>query len=732
MVRITLFLALVCLWNAALISPVYRSYMQIGFRYFPFWRDEAALFGALLLMTVLVISPAALIALCLSWNGYRRASRAIAGGWAFLASLFFLTDAASISTSGSHLTHYLTYVRDILAHPEIEGLEMIGGAWGLAQLSLMVLAGVGTGVVLSALAAGRLTREQSSARRSIAVAACALIALPLSQALWSDYVVSSMSYQRLAVPLPLFPELDQARSSRGVRIVEATHSLLSNDKVVLRNYGAAQDLDGWELMTRKARIPLSGTLAAGRELEVSIDLDARTEWVALLDQASSQRDSLQYTPASAGWATSLPYRRDRVVEFEPAVAALQQCLRQAVTRAVPSDPGPRIRNKKHVVILVFESFRRDAVGARNTPHLAAWSARGTALRKHMSGANGTHLGLYSLLYSRAALFYRRDLDAEIPPQLTETFRLSGYRTTYLSSATSLGWMWMERMLSDRAFHSIEFGNQQRTVSGWNAWPVKDEEFFREVPRRLREAREPQLIVLRAMSTHFPYAFPATFDRHKPSLGESQDSRVLSRATPAVLKNRYANSVQYLDHLFGQMMKELDLKNTVVIVTGDHGESIWDDGDVSHGTRASEVQLAVPCLIAGAGVPSRTLSQPTYHADLLPTLLHLLNGETSSIKGSHGADLMEPLRRDSIPVVPVVGWPPYALLLVGPDARLKFDISSEEWLSGRRDLGVLDPALEVSFAGDVRPDGLLAGNLPRSLNFSVWNQRLAYWTKLLSQ
>ncbi len=729
---LALFLGLLALGNALVLFFVYRSHMQIQFRYFPYWRDDVALYGALALMASMVLAPVAPVALLLAGQGRLRTSWFLAGAWSFFCSLFLLTDAAALSISGSHLVHYLAYAKDILAHPELQGLEMIGGAWGVARQALLVVVEIAILMLGSYLGAVKATSNGRLVKFTRIGWLVVLLSLPLSQGLWSDFVVSSMAYQRLAVPLPLFPKLDIARNARGVKMVEAIRSSLKEDKMVLRNFSAAQDLTGWRLVTRRASVPLSGTLDSNAEMEVPIDLEAKTGWVSLVNQSGASKDVLQFTPASSNWVASLPYPRGRISQFDPAVKALETHLRQAILRPVPPDPKPRVEKKKHVVILIFESLRRDALTPQSAPNITAWGARGLRLEQHMSGANGTHLGLYSLFYSRAAIFYRRDLDAGLPPQMTETMRASGYRTSYLASATSMGWMWMERMLGPQAFHEIKFGDERRSVSGWNAWPSKDEAMFKEVPDRLRQAEQPQLLVLHAMSTHYPYAFPTDFDRRRPSQGETQDSRALSGASQEILKNRYLNSVEYLDHLFGQMMKEIDHENTVVIVTGDHGEGLWDDGDLSHGTRPSEVQLAVPCVVVGAGVPTRVLTTPSYHADLLPTLLHLLNGKSGSIAGSHGIDLLEPTERDSIPIVPIVPWPPYSLLFAGPDARLKFNIDTDEWFSGRRDLGVLDPKLRVSFAGDVRADGSLSGNLPKDFDFAAWNRRLEYWTELLSQ
>lgn len=720
------------LWVGGVSAVVYRQQMQLPFRFFPSIGDDLALLGALVIMALVPCLWVLVVAGLLFWRQRPRWGEAClrlgsGGVW-----LFLLTDAATLYTSGSHLTHYLTYVRDILTNPEIEGLEMVGGAAGLVRPVAWVLLSVTCGAVASEWGARRLARSVTRPRRAVGIVLSWLLALLGSQLLWTDALVANMTHQRLAVPLPAIRSLSLVRFHRGVRLVEARPSLLERDSVVLRNFGPPQDLTGWSVRTRRASQPLTGRLETGEERDVVLDLDPDSDWVGLFDAREQRREALQYTPASSGFAGTLGYPRDAVRELDGSSAQLQAALRQAVESPVPADPRPRVTSRKHVVILLLESFRRDAITPETAPNLSRWAERGLHLQRHYAGANGTHLGLYSLLYGRAAIFYRRDLAGSVPPQMTETFRSSGYQTSYLCSATFAGWMWMERMLSDQAFHRIDLGHAERTVMGWNNWPIKDREYFEDIPRRLREAQQPQFTVFCVMSTHYPYAFTPEFDRRQPSMGDSQDTRVLSGASQEILKNRYANSVSFVDHLFGRLMEEVDLENTIVVVTGDHGEAIWDDGHISHGSKASEVQLAVPCLIVGGGTPQRQVSELTYHADVLPTLLHLLEGRSVPVEGCHGKDVLEPLTRDVVPAVPVVERPPYQLIFVGSDARLKFDIGSPEWFSGRRDLGVLDPRLTVSFVGDLRPDGNLAGSLPRDFDFAAWQARLSDWSRVLAR
>jgi arylsulfatase A-like enzyme/Flp pilus assembly protein TadD len=68
--------------------------------------------------------------------------------------------------------------------------------------------------------------------------------------------------------------------------------------------------------------------------------------------------------------------------------------------------------------------------------------------------------------------------------------------------------------------------------------------------------------------------------------------------------------------------------TLIVVTGDHGESLGEHGEQTHGLFAYEATLHVPLLLWGPGVPPGRDARPARHVDVFPTLL-----EASGLTGS---------------------------------------------------------------------------------------------------
>jgi arylsulfatase A-like enzyme len=78
-----------------------------------------------------------------------------------------------------------------------------------------------------------------------------------------------------------------------------------------------------------------------------------------------------------------------------------------------------------------------------------------------------------------------------------------------------------------------------------------------------------------------------------------DSAVL-----AAWRDRYDESLLYLDHEIGALLDSLAarrvLEHTIVIVTGDHGESFGEHGTVHHGATLYLEQIRVPLILWAPG------------------------------------------------------------------------------------------------------------------------------------
>lgn len=314
-------------------------------------------------------------------------------------------------------------------------------------------------------------------------------------------------------------------------------------------------------------------------------------------------------------------------------------LQHHVQRVPPADLracdfGARPPN---VIIILLESLRHDVFEQGMMPRVAAWSEGGLRLGRHYAGGNASHLGLFALLYGRSPLLYQATLDAQVPPQACETFRRAGYACTFLSSGTT-DWMRMNEYLCAPHFDCVEL-HQDTT------WPDDDRTLLCRIGQ-LAKADKPQLIVAFFMSTHLPYVYPPEFEHHRPVV-PPEEVVATAKARRSQIMNRYRNAAGFLDHELAALLAELDPQRNIVVISGDHGESLFDDGSLSHWGRLSEIQTRTPMVIVGPGVPRAAIPTATTHADLLPTLVHALAGKPVPLAHAHGRDLLDGCQPDQV-------------------------------------------------------------------------------------
>jgi len=105
---------------------------------------------------------------------------------------------------------------------------------------------------------------------------------------------------------------------------------------------------------------------------------------------------------------------------------------------------------------------------------------------------------------------------------------------------------------------------------------------------------------------------------------------------------YDASVATGDHYLGRIMARLDelglRETTVVALTSDHGEELFDHERLAHGHTLHAEVVRVPLLLAGPGIPSRRVSEPISNRHLAPTLARI--GGTQLPDAADGIMLFE--------------------------------------------------------------------------------------------
>ncbi len=182
-------------------------------------------------------------------------------------------------------------------------------------------------------------------------------------------------------------------------------------------------------------------------------------------------------------------------------------------------------------------------------------------------------------------------------------------------------------------------------------------------------------------------------------------------------NAYAGEVAWTDHALSPLLSRLQSqpRPTLVIVTADHGESLGEHGELTHGIFAYDATLRVPLIVAevqprtSGEIAGRVVNTPVRHIDVVPTVLDAVAADAdpslpgislrSAIAGA--GDAPRPSYFESMTTHLARGWAPLRGVLVDRDKYIDLPIPE------RYDLGT-DPAelRNLATSGDRRTEVLL--------------------------
>lgn len=266
---------------------------------------------------------------------------------------------------------------------------------------------------------------------------------------------------------------------------------------------------------------------------------------------------------------------------------------------------------KNVLLITIDTLRADRLAAYGghglTPALDDLAARGAVFTRAYTHAPMTLPAHVSLL---TGLTPRRHgvLDngyrlSSAYPTLASRLREAGYRTGAFVGAFVL---------------DARFGlNQGFDVYDDRYGPARNRGDFHFVERRANSVLDAaQSWILGSAATPW-FAWVHLFDPHAPY-----------DAPERLVSDPYDNEVAFTDAALARFLRALDargrLTDAVVIVTADHGESLGDHGETTHGLFAYEATLRVPLLIVAPRLHHGTYAdRPVVHSDVMPTLLDLL-------------------------------------------------------------------------------------------------------------
>ena len=297
----------------------------------------------------------------------------------------------------------------------------------------------------------------------------------------------------------------------------------------------------------------------------------------------------------------------------------------------------------NIVWVVLDGWRADAMTPEVTPNAWALAKRSQVFEDHLSGGNATRFGIFSMFYGLYGTYWPNFLNERRGPVLIDRLAELGYRFKILSS-TSLTFPEFRRTCFVRIPDAIE-----DELPGPGA-ENKDRQMLERLEAFLDGLKPGQRFfsLVFTDSTHAGYYFPKEYGKFKPYTETLEYLKLGANADPTEPHNRYLNAVHYNDALLGRLLGDLKKrgleKDTIVLVTGDHGEEFHEHGMWGHNGNFSNEEIHPPLVVYIPGRNPGRYRYQTSHHDLVPTFMGLLGVKNPPSDYSFGVDLFTPDRR----------------------------------------------------------------------------------------
>ena len=328
------------------------------------------------------------------------------------------------------------------------------------------------------------------------------------------------------------------------------------------------------------------------------------------------------------------------------------------------------RKLPNIVLLGIDSLLADRMSCYGhkrltTPHIDRFAECGTLFERYYSPHIPTTSGYANMLTGMdvfstqvVALRHKGPMRSEVAT-LPEILRTVGYTSTCVGFEGNPASRGFDTYLGFSGWGPGEDGRSHK-AENLNAVALPELD-------RLAKQRDPFLLFMRHMDPHSPYLPPGPYERifyhgnecnprnrsMDPVMAFKPFRDYFAEWMPAGISDKeyviaqYDGAVAYMDASIQAIFTALEahgiMDRTLIIVTSDHGETLYDHDCYFDHHGIYDVTLHVPLIVRYPGrVPAgRRMSGFAQHYDLVPTILELAGIETDvSFDGSSLVPMMK--------------------------------------------------------------------------------------------
>lgn len=277
------------------------------------------------------------------------------------------------------------------------------------------------------------------------------------------------------------------------------------------------------------------------------------------------------------------------------------------------------KTKPNIVIFILESNGKEYAGSfnkeMNIPNYKGYTPFLDSLAQHSLIFTNAYSNGYKSIHAVSSVlagipsFKDAFTSSPYPKQPTESLvsvlKSEGYSTSFFHGAAngSMGFLGYVNILGvDKYYGRTEYNNDADFDGTWGIW---DEPFFKYFEGELNKQQQPFMSTIFSVSSHEPYRIPAQYEGKFPK-GDVNMHQCIGYTDYS------------LRQFFNRASKEPWFSNTIFVLVGDHGNTVYYDAYRKEMNKNSVVMLMYSPNEKYKGVYSDYAQQ----IDIYPTLLDM--------------------------------------------------------------------------------------------------------------
>lgn len=304
----------------------------------------------------------------------------------------------------------------------------------------------------------------------------------------------------------------------------------------------------------------------------------------------------------------------------------------------------------NIILIIIDTLRSDHLGCygyrrATSPTMDAIAAEGVRFDQAISAASWTTPAVMSIFTSLPPFLHQTVSYSTMLPEGMTTLAAELKKGGYQTAAIIVNPYASSKFGFNRGFDLYD-DNSIQLAAGLGDLDLNNNSVSDKVTqyavkwlKSSRQSDRPFFLHLFYFDPHYDYMPPSPYDGMftDPDYSGGQDGskittldgKPLTRADKEQIIGLYDGEIRYTDDQIKTLIDTLRnmnlMTNTLLVITGDHGEEFWDHGTVAHGHTLYDELLRVPLIMRWpkAIKQKQVVAEQVSLIDLMPTVLDMV-------------------------------------------------------------------------------------------------------------